>query len=136
MDEQTKRLVEIAVKNAEKNCDFRFLEVNDGFARTEMMVTPKHKNGLGIVYGGLLYHMADLTCGGAYLSAGGYGPTVSGDMQFINSVGDETRIICEARVVKCGRSMGFVQADIFGENRKIFARGTYEFFNGPKPSEF
>lgn len=133
MDAQTKKLVEIAVKNVEENCDFRFLEIKEGFARTELIVTPKHRNGMGIVYGGLLYHMADLTSGGAYLSAGGYGPTVSGDMQFINSVGREERILCEARVLKCGRSMAFVQADIYGENRKLFARGTYEFFNGPKP---
>lgn len=133
MDEQSRKFVEIAVKNVEENCDFRFLEVDDGFARTELDVEPRHKNGLGIVYGGILYHMADLTSGCAFLSAGGYGPTVNGDMQFINSVGTEERIVCEAQVLKCGRSMGFVQAEIFGAGRKLLARGTYQFFNGPKP---
>lgn len=133
MDEQRRMVVDAAIANSEENTDIRFLETGNGFARAELTVKPNHKNSLGIVYGGLLYHMADLTSGIAYMTVGGYGPTVSGNMQFINSVGSAEHIICEARVAKLGHHIGFIQADIYGEDGQLVARGTYDFFNSPKP---
>lgn len=132
MDAGIKKTVDAAVRNAEKNSGIRYTELGDGFARTELVLEPEHMNFMGLVYGGVLYHMADITAGVAFLTKGGFGPTVSGDMQFINSAAGISALICEANVMKYGQRLCFVQAELMDSERKIFARGSYVFCNMPK----
>ncbi len=46
------------------------VEVRAGFARTEMMVEPRHLNAVGIVQGGALFALADLAFAAASNSHG------------------------------------------------------------------
>lgn len=133
MDKEARRITEASIANMEANCGIKFTELRDGFARSELVLKPEHMNLLGIVYGGTIYQLADLTAGIAFLTKGGYGPTVSGDMQFINSVADIPVLYCEAEVIRYGRHLCFVQAELMDENRKTLARGNYVLCNTPKP---
>lgn len=116
-------------EQAEKNTGIRYLEAKNGLARSELVLRPEHYNYMGIVYGGTLYHVGDLTAGIAFMSRGGRGVTVTGEMQYLNSAGPCEKLVCEARVLKYGRRIAFVQAELMDENRRLFARGTYTFIN-------
>lgn len=118
-------------EQAENNVGIRYVEAKDGFARAELELKPEHFNYMGIVYGGVLYHLGDLTSGIAFMSRGGRGVTVTGEMQYLNSASASRckKLVCEARVLKYGRRIAFVQAELMDENRTLFARSTYTFIN-------
>lgn len=127
-------IVTKAAENIWANCGIRCIWLEKGCVRAELAIGPEHKNPLGLIYGGLLYNLADLVCGVAYLTMGGYGPTVSGDMQFIRGVGEDVgRIICECRVVKYGRRISFAQSDISDPEGNLLARGNFTFCSTPRP---
>lgn len=132
MDAEIKKIVDAAVANTEANCGVKYTQFGDGFTRAELPLKPEHMNFMGIIFGGLMYNLADLTAGVAFLTKGGFGPTVSGDMQFINNAANISVLICEANVVKYGQRLCFIKADLMDENRRLLAQGNYVFCNVPK----
>lgn len=128
MNMEIPKLLDQTKKIAEKNVGIQFLEVGDGFARAEMPLKPEHYNFMGGIYGGILYHMADVTAGAAFMSAGGLGVTAAGDMQYMNGTQGTKRLFCEGKVLKYGAHISFAQAELMDENRTVFARGTFTFY--------
>ena len=122
-------LVMEAAQNVRTNCNICCTRLEEGLVRAQLVIGPEHRNPLGLVYGGILYNLADLVCGMAFMTVGRFGPTISGDMQFISGTGDTGTVICESRVVKNGNRIAFIQADIFDEDGKLLARGNYTFCN-------
>lgn len=117
-----------AAENIRANCGIRCTCLEQGHVRAELDIRPEHQNPLGLVYGGILYNLADLVSGVTFLTMGGYGPTISGDMQFINGVRETGgKIICDSRIMKYGHRISFAQADITDEGGRLLARGNYSF---------
>lgn len=126
------KLLEKTKKITEKNVGIQFLEIHDGFARAEMQLKPEHYNFMGGIYGGILYHVADVTAGAAFMSAGGLGVTAAGDMQYLHGTHGSKTLFCEGKVLKYGSHISFAQAELMDENRTVFARGTFTFYQMPK----
>ena len=76
--------------------------MNDGVAMAQMIVTPKDINPLGLVYGGISYNFADIVAGCTFYSAGGYGPTVSANYDYLRSTADTERLVAIAKDIKRG----------------------------------
>ena len=122
-----------AAKNIQANCGIRCTCLEQGHVQAELDIRPEHQNPLGLVYGGVLYNLADLVSGVTFLTMGGYGPTISGDMQFINGVRETGgKIICDSRIMKYGHRISFAQADITDETGRLLARGNYSFCDTPR----
>ena len=104
-----------------------FEEIKHGYANIRVPITQEHKNFLGIVYGGWLFHMADLTAGAAFISDGSIGVTASSDIQFLRAGKDTEYIRCIAKVVKRGRNVDFVDAELFDDKEVLLAKGSFVF---------
>ncbi len=59
-----------------------FTDVKEGRASTEMTLKPQYRNVYGMPYSGIMFHLADITSGMAFLRAVGNGVTVSGNVNF------------------------------------------------------
>ena len=105
------------------------LKAGNGEALVEMELKPEHFNFMGIVYGGTLYFLADVAAGVASMNSGkGSGPTVSGNMQFLNAA-HGTKLLGKARIVKAGRMLNFAEVEVTSPEGKLFCTAQFSFAN-------
>ena len=108
---------------------FQFVKVEDGIAVSELELQEYHFNPYGIPYGGVLFTMADDTAGVAFISAGGYGVTVNGHVDYLRGSRNAQKLICTAKVRKAGRRIFYIDADIVNEKGDDLCRFKFVFFN-------
>jgi uncharacterized protein (TIGR00369 family) len=92
----------------------------------EMEVDERHHNPLGTLHGGIYCDLADAAMGYAYgatLAEGETFTTVELKINFLRAVRKGT-LIAEARVVKAGRTLGYVECDVKDHTGKLVARAT------------
>jgi uncharacterized protein (TIGR00369 family) len=95
-----------------------------------MTLTPQHWNVYGLPYGGIMFHLADITSGMAFLSAGGNGVTVSGNVNYLRGAGHDTKkLVCHAVVKKAGRKLFFIDAEILDDLETVLSEYTFIFTN-------
>tara|TARA_R110000868_G_scaffold125417_4_gene331341 strand:+ start:13375 stop:13803 length:429 start_codon:yes stop_codon:yes gene_type:complete len=93
----------------------------------------QHCNSRGSLHGGVIAALADNAMGLSYVSAhrkiygdGSGAVTVSLNVDYVASAQIGQWIVVEPRIVKAGRSMGFVEATISADNT-IIARASATF---------
>ena len=107
-----------------------YTSVKDGTAVGELVLQPQHRNLYGIPYGGFLFTLADNTAGMAFLSAGGNGVTVSGNVNYLRGARPETeKLVCRANVKKAGRKLYFVSAEIYDDKETLLSEYSFVFTN-------
>ena len=102
--------------------------MNNGVAMAQMIVTPKDINPLGLVYGGISYNFADIVAGCTFYSAGGYGPTVSANYDYLRSTADTERLVAIAKDIKRGKHIHFIEVEIYNDAAKLVAKGGFTYF--------
>ncbi len=102
--------------------------MNDGVAMAQMIVTPKDINPLGLVYGGISYNFADIVAGCTFYSAGGYGPTVSANYDYLRSTADTERLVAIAKDIKRGKHIHFIEVEIYNDMAKLVAKGGFTYY--------
>lgn len=108
----------------------RFSRVADGKADSELELQPEHRNFYGVPYGGVMFHLADNTAGMAFLSAGGNGVTVNGNVNYLRGAPRETKkISCHASVRKSGRKLFFVDAEVTDDRGNLLSEYSFIFTN-------
>src|SRR5438477_9238208 len=88
--------------------------IESGHAVFEMEVDESHHNPLGTLHGGIYCDLADAAMGYAYavtLAEGETFTTVELKINFLRGV-RKGRLTAEARVVKAGRTLGYVECDV------------------------
>ena len=120
--------LEFAGEHAKKKFGIDFLEMADGKARASLLIEEKHLNAFQIPYGTFLFNLADMTCGVAYLTVGGFGPTVNSTMNFISAAKCGDTVICSAEVIKHGKKLSFVTSEIRTETNRLIARADFTFY--------
>ena len=129
---QTKEQIEnnlaFAADHAKSKFGIEFLEMKDGRARASLLIEEKHLNAFGIPYGTFLFNLADMTAGVAYLTLGGFGPTVNSTMNFISAAREGDTVVCTAEVVKSGRKISFVTAEICTSEGRLLAKTEFTFY--------
>lgn len=121
--------LKILTEDIEKKAGFTFLHIGDGKAVSELVLQEEHMNPYGIPYGGVLFTMADDTSGVAFLSAGGNGVTVNGHVDYLRGSRDAEKLICTAKVLKAGRRIFYIDADIENEKGLDLCRFNFVFMN-------
>ncbi len=105
---------------------FDLIAVEPGKAVIELLATKAHANPMGTLHGGILCDIADAAMGIAYasnLAEGESFTTLELKINFLKPVWN-ARLVATGRVVKQGRTVGFVECDVTDEQGSLVARAT------------
>lgn len=127
LKELEKQLYPLLLDAAEK-FHMTMICMNDGYAMAQMLVTKKDINPLGLVYGGISYNFADIVAGCTFYSAGGYGPTVSANYDYLRSTADTESLVAIAKDIKRGKHIHFIEVEIYNDKAKLVAKGGFTYF--------
>jgi uncharacterized protein (TIGR00369 family) len=100
--------------------------IEPGHAILEMQVNERHHNPMGTLHGGVYCDLADLAMGNAYastLTEGETFTTIELKINFLRAVRNAS-LTAEARVVKAGSAVGYVECDVKDTNGKLVARAS------------
>src|SRR3989442_8999434 len=103
---------------------FALKEIEPGRAVFEMEVGERHHNPMGTLHGGVYCDLADAAMGYAYaatLAEGESFTTVELKINFLRAV-RQGKLTAEAKVVKSGRALGYVECDVTDQAGKLGAR--------------
>src|SRR5215510_7367971 len=103
---------------------FALKEIEPGRAVFEMEVDGRHHNPMGTLHGGVYCDLADAAMGYAYaatLAEGESFTTVELKINFLRAV-RQGKLTAEARVVRAGGSLGYVECDVTDQANKLVAR--------------
>jgi uncharacterized protein (TIGR00369 family) len=98
--------------------------IEPGHAIFEMEVDDRHHNPMGTLHGGIYCDLADAAMGYAYaatLAEGETFTTIELKINFFRAV-RKSRLTAEARVVKAGSTLGYVECDVKDQTDKLVAR--------------
>ncbi|MBP6230952.1 MAG: PaaI family thioesterase [Paludibacteraceae bacterium] len=109
-----------------KHVGIQIVEAAYGLAIAKMIITDIHLNGLGIVHGGALFTLADLTLGAAVNSLGGEHVTMNASVNYLKAATKGT-LIGTAKKLSVGRTIASYDIEIrLEETTELIAvfRGT------------
>jgi uncharacterized protein (TIGR00369 family) len=98
--------------------------IEPGHAVFEMEADERHHNPMGTLHGGVYCDLADAAMGYAYaatLAEGETFTTIELKINFLRAVRKAT-VTAEARVVKAGSTVGYVECDVKDQTGKLVAR--------------
>ena len=105
---------------------FELTSVKPGEAVIEFQATEAHANPMGTLHGGVLCDIADAAMGLAYAANLGEGEsftTLELKINFLKPIW-KARLRAVARVIKQGRTTGFVECDVTDDKGSLVARAT------------
>lgn len=128
--ESSEEAIQVGQRDIFEKFGILFTDVKEGRASSEMTLKPQHRNVYGMPYGGIMFHLADITSGMAFLSAGGNGVTVSGNVNFLRGADpDAKKLACHAVVKKAGKNLFFIDADISDDSGSVLSEYSFVFTN-------
>ena len=103
---------------------FVLKSIEPGHAIFEMEADERHHNPMGTLHGGIYCDIADAAMGYAYaatLAEGETFTTIELKINFLRAVRKAT-LIAEARVVKAGSAVGYVECEVKDQTGKMVAK--------------
>ena len=103
---------------------FILKSIEPGHAVFEMEADERHHNPMGTLHGGVYCDLADAAMGFAYAATLGEGETfttIELKINFLRTVRQAT-LTAEARVVKAGSTLGYVECDVKDQTGTLVAR--------------
>jgi len=103
---------------------FRAKDICNGRATVVLAAGPQHANPMGTLHGGILCDIADAAMGMAFastLAAEETFTTVELKINFLRPVW-QARLKAEGKVVRRGRSLGYVECEITDESGQLIAK--------------
>ncbi|PYT78327.1 MAG: PaaI family thioesterase [Acidobacteria bacterium] len=103
---------------------FEAKEIAGGRAVVTLAAGPQHANPMGTLHGGILCDIADAAMGMAFastLASGESFTTVELKINFFRPVW-QARLKAEGRVVRRGRTIGYVECEITDERDQLIAK--------------
>ncbi len=101
-------------------------EIEPGRAVFELSVDERHHNPLGTMHGGIYCDLADSAMGWAYaatLAEGESFTTIEMKINFLRAV-RQARLRAEAKVVRAGSTLGYVECDVTDADGRLVARAS------------
>ena len=103
---------------------FVLKSIEPGHAIFEMEADERHHNPMGTLHGGIYCDIADAAMGYAYaatLAEGETFTTIELKINFLRAVRKAT-LTAEAKVVKAGNTLGYVECDVKDQTGKLVAK--------------
>ena len=125
----TRRFQEHIKGSFQGSLGMEFIKLEQGHCITCTQIRPEVKNHLDSLHGGFLYTIADSTGGFAAvpLGTGTTVTTVDGHMQFLRPTVGVERLYAEARAIKTGKRITFVDIQLYDEKGTYLAKGSFTF---------
>ncbi len=121
------KLKELRYMGFVKEVGFKTLEIREGYARGELVLTEQHGNPIGSVHGGVYFTIADNIGGAAATSRGRYVTTVSGEIHYLRPAIESKKLIAETREVKAGKNLCIYEVLITDETGRELAVATMTY---------
>ena len=105
---------------------FQLTEAGDGRSVVTLAVGPHHANPMGTLHGGILCDIADAAMGIAFnstLASTESFTTVELKINFFRPVW-KAQLRAEGKVVKRGKTMGYIECEITDENGRAIAKAS------------
>ena len=103
------------------------VEVSDDHVRVKVDLVHESTNLHGYVHGGLIYSMADISCGIQCRTQPGHYVTQSCHINSLRNT-DHGTIYCDTEVVKRGRSMVIIHFRVTDDEERLLADGVIDYF--------
>lgn len=128
------RLLEEYTKVVEKNpfaakIGIEILDIYKGYVNTRVKKRMELENIYGDLHGGCLYTIADNMAGVAAGTYGYYVTTVNGSIQYLKAGRNTEYIYCKAKVIKAGKTISVVQAEITDDKGTLLNTAEFTYFN-------
>ena len=107
--------------------NIRLTKVEPGYAEGEMDITPESMNSRGVVQGGAIFTLCDLTAAGASNSENNGMIAMGGNISFIRP-GTGKKLRAVARQLNRGKRTGLFDVDVFNDENKLVAHATINGF--------
>lgn len=104
-----------------------FLE--EGHSEASMVVDKSYENQIGSIHGGVLYSLADTTCGAVNASYGYKGCTANSTFYYMNPGLHTTKLFADARAIKHGHRSNVIEVKIYDQNQELLCQGIFTFMN-------
>ena len=108
---------------------YRIVDMKVGYAKVELPVRDEFYNPVGSVHGGVIFSLADTTSGTAAASHGIKMTTMNASFNFLAPAMNSKLLIGEATEKKHGKTVIVIDVNIFDENERLIASGTFTFFS-------
>lgn len=109
--------------------------IREGYAEVELEVQPHHLNPIGSVHGGCLFTLADACCISAATSYGMKVTTMDSSFYFLRPALNSKKLYGRGQVVKHGRQVNTVRADLYDQDDVLIATGTFSCMSIGQPLE-
>ena len=77
-----------------------------------------------MVYGGQTYNLMDVVAGVANICGGGYGPTVSGNVEYVSGTKGQKELRAVGR-----RTFSYIDVDVLGTDGRLVSKGSFIYYN-------
>lgn len=84
------------------------------------------------IHGGVLHSLADIVSGFAACSSGSFHSTVNSSINYIKPAWETEYVYCVAKIVNKGNTLSVYRVEILDDNDKLFADGSFTFYNMKK----
>ena len=93
--------------------------VGEGTVSTEMLIAQRHLQHTGQVHAGVMAAMADHSMGSAAQTLAPVGHwAITAELKTSQlRPGKGERLVCEARVIKAGRTLSFTEGEVYAESQ-------------------
>ena len=99
--------IRMGLQDIEEKFGFKFTKVEDGEAEAMSPLRSKDRNFYSVPYGAVLFNLADNTAGMAYLSTGGNGVTVSGNVNYLRGADPDAEMLRSSAKNRTNRAVCF-----------------------------
>lgn len=119
--------------NFSNKMGLKTVEIEEGYAKTELELTDDHFNLIKSVHGGCLFTMADTTGGTAAYSWGGSFVTINASFNFLRPAltTNSKKLICEAESIKHGKNVSVSHVVIKNDKDTVIADGVFTYHSIP-----
>ena len=122
--------IRMGLEDIQEKFGIRFTRIGDGETEAFAPLMPKDRNFYNVPYGAVMFNLADNTAGMAYLSAGGNGVTASGNVNYLRGADPAAqKLICHAKVIKRGKKLYFITAEVEDDFDKLLSTYSFVFAN-------
>ena len=97
------------------------IEAGDGRAKARLMISDRHRNGLGLVHGGAIFTLADLAFAAAVNSRGRAAVAIHCSISYLKAAAGDI-LFAEAEEVSCGPKIAAYTIRITDASGEIISR--------------
>ena len=107
------------------------VSLKEGSSVVEVTVLPEHKNIWGLPHGGILFAAADVAAGLAADSVrqGMHIVTEGSSIHFLYANPDAKKLRAEGRVIKSGKKINIIEANVYDEEGNHLLTGQFTMYN-------